>query len=79
MRAKQIGGMVEFIPTPAEKREAIIRDNVLGLIGNLGERISNIEEAIGVETKLADELRETMRRIESEEMLVEALHIGLKG
>ena len=47
MIVKRSGGMTEFIPSPREKREDLIRDHVLELIALLHERLGAMEEASG--------------------------------
>jgi len=39
--------MTEFIPSPKEKRDGVIRNHVLDLLANLDERLRRIEEAAG--------------------------------
>jgi len=39
MIVKRNGGMTEFTPSPREKRESLIRDHVLELVGLLHERL----------------------------------------
>ena len=38
------GGMTEFIPSPQEKREGLVRDHSFNLIENLHHRLSRLEE-----------------------------------
>lgn len=48
MIVNRIGGMTEFIPSPKEKREDLIRDNSLDLIEKLHQRIERLEKEMGV-------------------------------
>lgn len=43
MIVRRRGGMTEFIPSPQEKRDGIIRDHTLGLLENLHRRLERIE------------------------------------
>ena len=40
--------MTEFIPSPQEKREGLIRDHALGLLENLHQRLARLERASGL-------------------------------
>lgn len=79
MLVKQRGGMTEFIPTPAEKRDGVIRNHVLDLLGNLDARIRQLEQLAGIPTDTADEFRTLMARIESEQQHVQRLNDQLLG
>ncbi len=74
MITRQSGGMTEFIPSPSEKRDGVIRNHVLDLLANLDERLRRIEEAAELPTELSDDFRETMVRIRSEEVHVRHLN-----
>ena len=67
MITRRSGGMTEFIPSPTEKRDGVIRNHVLDMLANLDERLQRIEEATGLLSELSDGFRETMVRIGSEE------------
>jgi len=67
MIVKRSGGMTEFIPSPTEKRDGVIRNHVLDLLANLDQRLRHIEEAAGLPAELSDGFRETMVRIRLEE------------
>ena len=47
MIVKRRGGMTEFIPSPQEKREGLVRDHSFNLIENLHHRLSRLEEELG--------------------------------
>lgn len=66
--------MTEFIPSPSEKRDGVIRNNVLDLLANLDARLRRIEAAGGLPTDLADEFAGTMARIQHEEHHVHRLN-----
>ena len=74
MIVKRRGGMVEFIPSPSEKRDGAIRNHTLALLANLDARIRRIEEAAGILPDLADDFRSLMSRIEHEEMQIQRLN-----
>jgi len=59
--------MTEFIPSPTEKRDGVIRNHVLDLLANLDQRLRRIEEAAGLSTDAADQFRRAMIVIEREE------------
>jgi len=67
MIVKRSGGMTEFIPSPSEKRDGVIRNHVLDLLANLDERLRRIEEAAGLPADLADEFADAMALIIHEE------------
>ena len=71
------GGMTEFIPSPSEKRDGVIRNHVLDLLANLDERLRCIEEAAGLPTDLADEFALAMNRIRHEEQHIQRLNEAL--
>ena len=77
MLVKRRGGMTEFIPSPSEKRDGVIRNHVLDLLVNLDERLRRIEDAAGLPTDLADSFASAMARITREEAHVRRLHEAL--
>ncbi len=74
MITRRSGGMTEFIPSPSEKRDGVIRNHVLDLLANLDERLRRIEEAVHLPHDLADEFSGAMARITSEEAHVRRLN-----
>lgn len=48
MIVERRGGMTEFIPSPQEKREGLVRDHPFNLIENLHHRLSQLEEELGL-------------------------------
>lgn len=74
MLVKRCGGMAEFIPSPSEKRDGVIRNHVLDLLANLHERLRCMEEMAGLPSDLADEFADTLARIECEEYRVRQLN-----
>lgn len=74
MLVKRRGGMTEFIPSPSEKRDGVIRDHVLGLLANLDARLRRIEAASGLPRDLAESFADTMALITREEAHVQQLN-----
>lgn len=74
MIVKRNGGMTEFIPSPREKRESLIRDHVLELVGLLHERLCLIEEASGIDAEPAERCRHLLDRIRAEERQTQDLN-----
>jgi hypothetical protein len=74
MITRRSGGMTEFIPSPSEKRDGVIRNHVLDLLANLDARLRRIEEAANLPTDLADEFALAMNRIRQEEQHVQRLN-----
>lgn len=74
MIVKRSGGMTEFIPSPTEKRDGVIRNHVLDLLANLDQRLQRIEEAAGLPVDLADAFADTMALIIREEGHVRRLN-----
>lgn len=77
MLIKRRGGMTEFIPSPSEKRDGVIRNHVLDLLVNLDERLRRIEEVSGLPTDLSDDFTTAMARITHEEAHVRRLNEAL--
>jgi len=77
MRVHRRGGMTEFIPSPSEKRDGVIRNHVLDLLANLDARIRRIEEAVGLPMDLSDDFTAVMARITREEAHVQWLNEAL--
>ncbi len=77
MITRRSGGMTEFIPSPSEKRDGVIRNHVLDLLANLDARLGRIEQAAGLPTGLADSFTDAMARITREEAHVRRLNEAL--
>ena len=54
MIVRRQGGLTEFIPSPQEKREGILRDHTLDLLANLYRRA---DERAGELAQIADDAR----------------------
>ena len=68
MIVRRQGGLTEFIPSPQEKREGILRDHTLDLLANLDARMRCIEELHGIEPEAAEAFSELMALIRREEI-----------
>lgn len=66
--------MTEFIPSPTEKRDGVIRNHVLDLLANLDQRLRRIEEAAGLPADLAHAFSDTMALIIREEVHIRLLN-----
>ena len=76
MIVRQEGGLTEFIPSPREKREGVIRDYALELMANLNARLQRIETELDLPSEEAADFTEIMKRIQQEE--TEARRINRK-
>jgi hypothetical protein len=74
MITRRSGGMTEFIPSPSEKRDGVIRNHVLDLLANLDSRIRCIEDRSEISSDLADEFALAMNRIRQEEQHIQRLN-----
>ena len=63
MIVRRKGGLTEFIPSPREKREGVIRDHVLGLLENLHRRIERLERKAGLPAEEAEAFAALFKRI----------------
>lgn len=68
MIIRRQGGLTEFIPSPQEKREGVLRDHTLELLANLDARMRRIEELHGIEPEAAEAFSELMALIRREEI-----------
>ena len=67
MIVRQQGGLTEFIPSPREKREGVIRDYALELMANLNARLQRIETELALPREEAAAFAEIIKRIQQEE------------
>ena len=61
------GGMTEYIPTPREKREALVRDHFGELAELFQRRLSRIEERLGLPGTEAVSCGNLLERIRNDE------------
>ena len=67
MIVRRAGGLIEFIPSPQEKRDGVLRDHALDLLANLEARLRRIEELLGIPADGATEFTDLMASIHREE------------
>ena len=67
MIVRRQGGLTEFIPSPREKRESVIRDYALELMANLDARLRRIETELGLPAEDASAFTDIMKRIQRQE------------
>jgi hypothetical protein len=67
MIVRRQGGLTEFIPSPREKREDVIRDHALDLLANLDARLQRMEKILNLPAEEAAAFTEIMKRIRREE------------
>lgn len=74
MIVRRKGGLTEFIPSPQEKREGLIRDHILGLVQNLHRRIERLEREAGLPDKESEAFAALYHRIMNDEYRNLELH-----
>lgn len=74
MIIRKKGGMTEFIPSPPEKREALVRDYSPQLLENLHRRICLIEEALSLPQERSRQFARILARMKAEEASNLAFH-----
>ncbi|HUT54335.1 MAG TPA: VrlD [bacterium] len=67
MIVRRAGGLTEFIPSPQEKRDGVLRDHALDLLANLEARVRRIEKRLGIPPEAATEFANLMAAIRREE------------
>jgi hypothetical protein len=77
MIVRRKGGLTEFIPSPREKREGLIRDHILGLVKNLHRRIERLEREVGLPAEDAEAFTALFGRIKTDETRNLKLHTSL--
>ena len=77
MIVRRKGGLTEFIPTPQEKRDGLIRDHVLGLLENLHQRLARLERASGLPPDEAKAFVALLTRMRADESRNLELHTSL--
>jgi len=68
MIVRRQGGLTEFIPSPQEKRDGVLRDHTLELLANLDARMRRIEERHGISPDATEAFAGLMVRIKREEI-----------
>lgn len=77
MIVRRKGGLTEFIPSPREKREGLIRDYVLGLLENLHRRLERLERKAGLPDQESEAFESLKQRIQNDENRNLELHTSL--
>jgi len=77
MIVKLRGGMTEFIPSPQEKRQGLVRDSSFNLIENLHHRLSRLEEELGLPLNEAEACSAFLDKIKQDETQNAAIHTSL--
>ena len=77
MIVRRKGGMTEFIPSPQEKRDGLIRDHALGLLENLHQRLARLERASGLPPDEAKAFVALLTRMRADESRNLELHTSL--
>lgn len=67
MLVKRRGGMTEYIPTPKEKREALVRDHFTEVVELLHKRLVRLEQAFDLPEEDAEACDALLARIREEE------------
>jgi len=67
MLVKRRGGMTEYIPTPKEKREALVRDHFTEVVELLHKRLVRLERAFELPEEEAEACASLLSRIREEE------------
>jgi len=67
MLVKRRGGMTEYIPTPKEKREALVRDHFTEVVELLHKRLVRLEQAFELPEEEAEACASLLGRIREEE------------
>lgn len=77
MIVRRKGGLTEFIPSPREKREGLIRDHVLRLMENLHRRVEQLEREACLPAGEAEAFAVLFSRIKTDEIRNYELHTSL--
>jgi hypothetical protein len=77
MIVRRKGGLTEFIPSPQEKRDGLIRDHALGLLENLHQRLARLERASGLPPDEAKAFVALLTRMRADESRNLELHTSL--
>lgn len=77
MIVRRTGGMTEFIPSPQEKRDGLIRDHALGLLENLHQRLVRLERASKLPVDEAEAFTALLARMRADESRNLELHTSL--
>jgi len=79
MLVKRRGGMTEYIPSPREKREALVRDHFTEVVELLHKRLARIEQEFGLPEDEAQACASRLARIREEEQRTVRLNQELQN
>ncbi|HRT64779.1 MAG TPA: VrlD [Candidatus Hydrogenedentes bacterium] len=79
MLVKRRGGMTEYIPTPKEKREALVRDHFTEVVELLHKRLVRLEQAFDLPEEDAEACASLLARIREEEQRTVLLNRELRS
>ena len=74
MIVQRRGGMTEFIPSPQEKREGLVRDHSFNLIENLHQRLYRLETELGLPLEDAEACSSFLEKLKRDESRNIAIH-----
>jgi hypothetical protein len=74
MIVQRRGGMTEFIPSPQEKREGLVRDHSFNLIENLHQRLYRLETELGLPLEDAEDCSMFLEKLKRDESRNIAIH-----
>lgn len=77
MIVRRKGGLTEFIPSPQEKREGLVRDHSFNLIENLHRRLRRLEEELCLPLDEAEACTAFLDKMKRDESRNEAIHSSL--
>lgn len=77
MIVKRRDRMTEFIPSPQEKREGLVRDHSFSLIENLHHRLSRLGEELGLSLDEAEVCTAFLDKMKHDESLNKEIHTSL--
>ena len=77
MIVKRRGGMTEFIPSPQEKRERLVRDHSFNLIENQHHRLSRLEAELELPLDEAEACTAFLYKMKQDESLNKEIHTSL--
>lgn len=69
--------MTEFIPSPQEKREGLVRDHSYNLIENLHHRLSQLKEELGLPLDEVEACTAFLDKMKQDEPRNAAIHTSL--
>ncbi len=78
MLVKRRGGMTEYIPTPKEKREALVRDHFTEVVELLHKRLVRLEQAFDLPKEDAAACASLLARMREEEQWTLCLNQELR-